>query len=41
MTIKYMFFMRNVRLVKFCVWKQDPSSNWRWSILIMDYWCVC
>jgi len=19
--------MRNVRLVKFCVWKQDPSSN--------------
>ena len=27
-----MFFIRNIRLVKFCVlWKQDPWSNWRCS----------
>jgi len=32
--------MRNVRLVKFCVWKQDPSSNWRCKIIIVVYWCI-
>jgi hypothetical protein len=25
--------LRNVRLVQFCVWKQDSSSNWQ------DYYC--
>jgi len=34
-----MFFMRNVRLVKFSVWKQDPSWNWHCIILIVVYWC--
>jgi hypothetical protein len=35
MKIKYLFFIRNIRLVKSCaLWKQDPSSNWRWKILI-------
>ena len=30
MKIKYLFFIRNIRLVKFCaLGKQDPSSNWR------------
>jgi len=38
--IKYMFFMRNVCLVKLCVWKQDPSSNWRCKILIVIYWFI-
>jgi len=31
--MKYMFFIRIIRLVKLCaVWKQDPSSNWRCKI---------
>jgi hypothetical protein len=26
---------RNIRLVKFCaLWKQDPSSNWYWKIIM-------
>jgi hypothetical protein len=30
-----MFFIRNIRLVKFCaLWKQDASSNWRCKILM-------
>jgi hypothetical protein len=31
--MKYLFFVRNIRLVKVCgLWKQDPSSNWRCKI---------
>jgi hypothetical protein len=32
--MKYLFLVRNIRLVKVCgLWKQDPSSNWRYKIL--------
>jgi hypothetical protein len=32
--MKYLFLVRNIRLVKVCgLWKQDPSSNWHCKIL--------
>jgi hypothetical protein len=31
--MKYLFLVRNIRLVKVCgLWKQDPSSNWHCKI---------
>jgi len=33
MKIKYMFLIRNIRLIKcYALWKQDLSSNWRCKI---------